>query len=213
LQTQETSPSAQTKQKARLVFNQWFLSDKSLRAPEWIESSNRAEFAPFIFWLIDLVRPKKILDIGTKDGHSFLLFCQALDQSAIDGKCVTLRHWLGSGLSDDRIVSVDGAQKAHLISRYRNYVEFLGCSIDSALDHNNDAVDVINIDALNFDSFNEDSIDRLFKTVSKRGVIIVQGINLGSKNGETRRFWSAISSCSTVTGLESFGVARRCTKR
>ena len=63
-----------------------FLSDLSLRSPEILVPSAWQEHAPFAFWLVDKLRPKMIVELGTHHGFSYFTFCQAIKMSGRSSK-------------------------------------------------------------------------------------------------------------------------------
>ena len=62
-----------------VMFHDWFLSAGVFELPEWIDASSRLAFSPFLFWLVQALQPRLILDIGAADGYSWSTLCQALD--------------------------------------------------------------------------------------------------------------------------------------
>ncbi|WP_083918615.1 class I SAM-dependent methyltransferase [Woodsholea maritima] len=42
---------------------------------------------PLAFWLMDIVRPNTLIELGLVDGQSYFGFCQAMERLNIDGRC------------------------------------------------------------------------------------------------------------------------------
>src|SRR5262249_18393542 len=57
--------------------------------PSWIEH------APFAFWLVDALRPRVVVELGTHGGYSYFAFCQAVDRVGIDARCYAVDTWKG----------------------------------------------------------------------------------------------------------------------
>src|SRR5437764_4408932 len=42
------------------------------------------EHAPFAFWLIEALRPRILVELGTHGGYSYFAFCQAVERLKLD---------------------------------------------------------------------------------------------------------------------------------
>ena len=50
---------------------------------------------PFAYALIDVFKPKSIVELGTYSGSSFFSFCQAVKKLGLDTKCYGVDMWEG----------------------------------------------------------------------------------------------------------------------
>src|ERR1035437_8604092 len=64
-----------------------WISPASLWLPEYISESGWLEHGPFAFWLIDAVRPRTFVELGTQSGYSFFAFCQAVGALGLGTQC------------------------------------------------------------------------------------------------------------------------------
>jgi len=62
-----------------------WLNPSSLWQPEFRARSAWTEHAPFAFWLVSVLRPRRIVELGTFRGYSYFAFCQAV--AALDLDC------------------------------------------------------------------------------------------------------------------------------
>src|SRR6266581_7695039 len=53
------------------------------------------EHAPFAFWLIDTLRPKVVVELGTHLGFSYFCFCQQVQKSNLPTRCFAVDTWRG----------------------------------------------------------------------------------------------------------------------
>jgi hypothetical protein len=107
---------------------------------------------PFAFWLIDVLRPRRFVELGTQSGNSFCAFVQAADYFGIKENYFAVDHWQGDGMAweydeqgyGDRIYS---QLKSHLDQAYAGWPKLLRMSFDQALDQFQDgSIDLLHID-------------------------------------------------------------------
>ena len=72
-----------------------YLNSKSLMPSNHIRTSAWLEHAPFAFWLMDALRPKTVVELGTHFGFSFLSFCQAAKAGKLDTTIYAIDTWQG----------------------------------------------------------------------------------------------------------------------
>lgn len=178
-----------------VILTEWFLCDNAFRSPGPIDACSWNDFLPFIIWLVDAVRPSTILDIGVPGGNSALSFCQALDLSASDGRCISVRPWTEHASDGDQAVSVREAQQKYELSRHQHHLTMLHCGIDEALMNvDNGSIDLVSLDDNCHAGFSDRTLAMISEVLSDRGAILVRGINKGSIDSGIKGFWSHISS-------------------
>ena len=63
--------------------------------PLRMASSFWVQHVPFGMFLIDLLRPKIVVELGAFNGLSHGAFCQAVKELKIDAKCYAIDSWQG----------------------------------------------------------------------------------------------------------------------
>ena len=61
-----------------------WLSPTSYWQPAHIVTSAWLEHAPFAFWLVDAVRPRSVVELGTHHGFSCFVFAEAVKRLGLD---------------------------------------------------------------------------------------------------------------------------------
>src|SRR5215475_12672954 len=66
-----------------------------LWTPEREAASAWIEHVPFAFWLVDVLRPRKIVELGTYNGVSYSAMCQAVKTLGMATSCFAIDTWKG----------------------------------------------------------------------------------------------------------------------
>src|SRR5271169_7204359 len=57
--------------------------------PGWLEH------APFAFWIVEALKPRIVVELGTHGGFSYFALCQAVQRLGIESHCFAVDTWLG----------------------------------------------------------------------------------------------------------------------
>ncbi len=104
------------------------VSAESFWLPRHLSISAWAEHAPFAFWLMSVVRPRCLVELGTHTGFSFFVFAEAAKRLDIGTQLVAIDTWRGddhAGLYGEdifdevrRIADTEYAETTTLIRSY-----------------------------------------------------------------------------------------------
>src|SRR5436305_1346126 len=72
-----------------------YLSKMSFQTPEYLSVSAWRGHAPFAFWLINALLPKRVVELGTHWGFSYFVFCQAVKELGLNTSCHAVDTWQG----------------------------------------------------------------------------------------------------------------------
>ncbi len=61
--------------------------------PTYLAQSAWLEHIPFAFWLVDTLRPRNIVELGTHYGSSYFSFCQAVSKLDLETCCFAVDTW------------------------------------------------------------------------------------------------------------------------
>ena len=156
--------------------------------------SGWVEHAPFAFWLIEAMRPKCFVELGSYTGYSYSAVCQAVRALGTGTRCFAVDNWEG----DDHA----GFYSSHVfedLSAYndKNYAEFgtlLRSTFSEALSYFDDAsIDLLHIDGRHaYEDVSTDFHEWAAK-LTPDAVVMFHDTNVHSQGFGVARFWAEIT--------------------
>ena len=172
-----------------------FWSPASLWIPDWIVASGWHQHAPFAFWLIETLRPRMFVELGTYTGFSYLTFCQAVQALGLGTTSYAVDTWTGdehSGIYGEELFSP--FFRSYHDSRYSGFSQLVRSTFAEALKYFDDrTIDLLHIDGRHF----YDDVRRDFETwqpkLSPRAIVLVHDTTVREKGFGVWRFWKELS--------------------
>lgn len=163
--------------------------------PAHIVTSAWLEHAPFAFWLVDALRPHRVVELGTHFGFSFFVFAEAARRLGLDTDIVALDTWAGDDHAGfygedvfDTVRSIAGSQYADIARLLRGtFAESRPLIADGS-------VDILHIDGRHgYDDVKED-YEQWRATVRDGGVVLFHDIAERDRGFGVWRLWEEIST-------------------
>jgi O-antigen biosynthesis protein len=108
------------------------------------------EHGPFAFWLIETLRPKKLVELGTHAGYSYFCFCQAVQRLKLTTSCFAVDTWKGdehAGFYDEDVFN----SVTQINQKYQTFSKLVRSTFDDALDKfPAKSIDLLHIDGRHF---------------------------------------------------------------
>ncbi len=150
---------------------------------------------PFAFWLVEALRPRVLVELGTHKGDSYCAFMQAVDRLRLDTACHAIDTWRGdehAGFYGERIF--DELRQYH-DRRYSRFSRLLRSTFDDAVSHFADgSIDLLHIDGLH----TYDAVKNDFETwrpkLSDRAVVLLHDVDVRDSDFEVWRLWNELTS-------------------
>ena len=161
-----------------------------LKLPARVAPSTWIQHAPFAMYLIDALRPRNFVELGTFYGVSYCAFCQAVKELELDTSCYAIDTWEGDpqgGFFGDEVL-VDLRQ--HHDPLYSQFSELIRSSFSEASKRfASSSIDLLHIDGFHtFDAVKND-FDTWLPKMSERGIVLFHDIAVRENDFGVWKLW------------------------
>lgn len=161
--------------------------------PRYLSDSAWLGHIPFAGWIMLAARPRCLVELGTHRGASFLAFCQAAAENALETRCNAIDTWAGdehAGFYGDDVID------ALRVEHDRDYGQFstlMRMTFDQALGEFADgSVDLLHIDGLHTYEAVRHDFESWLPKLSERGVVLFHDIGERGREFGVWRLWEEI---------------------
>lgn len=149
---------------------------------------------PFAIWIIEQLKPRIFVELGTHYGHSYFSFCQSVQANGLTTKCYAVDTWQGDEhagrYGEDVFGYVDGLNQR----QYYSFSRLLRMYFDDALAYFSDGtVDLLHIDGLHTYEAVRHDFEAWLPKLSSRGVVLFHDINVRERGFGVWRLWEELS--------------------
>jgi hypothetical protein len=159
-----------------------------MQSSEWITHT------PFAFFLISILKPKVVVELGVSDGQSYTAFCQAVKTLKLNTQCYGIDTW-----KDDISLGEYGEKNYAELSFYNQmeYSEFsrlLRMTFNEALTHFKDgSIDLLHIDGSHTYENVKNDFNAWLPKMSPAGVMVFHDTFIKDKDFGVWKLWEEIS--------------------
>ncbi len=149
---------------------------------------------PFGLALVQMVKPRIIVELGTFQGESYCAFCQSVKRLGLDTRCYAVDTWRGDGHSGFYRDDVINDLRAHHDPLYSGFSTLISGTFDDAIDKFQDGeIDLLHIDgAHTYEAASHDFHTWLPK-ISARGIVMLHDINEHQRDFGVWRLWAEMA--------------------
>jgi GT2 family glycosyltransferase/glycosyltransferase involved in cell wall biosynthesis/uncharacterized coiled-coil protein SlyX len=177
---------------ARVGINS-YLSEASFWLPQYVCSSGWREHAPFAFWLVDALRPRSIVELGTHYGYSYFCFCQAVERLQLNAQCHAVDTWKGdehAGFFGEEVFDVVLERNSR---RYSSFSDLIRSTFDEALKYFPDnSIDLLHIDGRHFYDDVKHDFESWRSKLSDHAVVLFHDTNVRELDFGVFRLWAEL---------------------
>ncbi len=172
------------------------LSPASFWHPEQLgPGPSRLAHAPFAFWLVEALRPKSIVELGTYGGYSYFAFCQAVQRLGLDTRCHAIDTWKGdehAGFYGEDVYEAVSARNECLYAAFSTLVR---STFDEALPRFDDAsIDLLHIDGRHRLTDVRHDFETWRPKLSEGAVVLFHDTNVRQGDFGVWQYWAEVSA-------------------
>jgi predicted O-methyltransferase YrrM len=150
---------------------------------------------PFGLVAVDLVAPRRIVELGTAKGDSYCAFCQAVDTLGLETACAAVDTWTGDAHAGELENDVLDELRLHHDPLYGRFSELIRSTFDDALCLFADrSIDLLHIDGYHtYDAVRHD-FETWLPKLSDRAVVLLHDTAVREGDFGVWRLWEELES-------------------
>lgn len=170
------------------------LSPASFWTPERLGPQiSWVEHAPFAFWLVEVLRPRTLVELGTHGGFSYFTMCEAVQRVGLNARCYAVDTWTGdehAGFYGEEVYRDVLAQNER---RYSGFSTLIRSTFDDALRHfSNRTIDLLHIDGRHFYDDVKHDFASWQEKLSASAVVLFHDSNVRERDFGVFRLWEEL---------------------
>lgn len=163
-------------------------------APLRIAHSHWMTHIPFAFWLIQILRPRLLVELGTYQGVSFCAFCQQIARLGLDCQACAVDTWQGDAHMGAYARTIQADLAAHIAAHYASFAALLPMTFDLALEQFEDSsIDLLHLDGCHENDAILHDFNAWLPKISQRGIVLVHDVTARFKGFGGVTAWRQIS--------------------
>lgn len=174
---------------ARCVTSASFAVPRAFVPSAWIEH------APFAFWVVEALQPRRLVELGTYAGFSYLVFCQAVRRAALDTACFAIDTWEGDDHGGRYGPKVLRRLRRVHDRKYGGFSRLIRSTFDGANpDFADRSIDLLHIDGFHTYEAVKHDFEAWLPKLSDRAVVLFHDTNVRKADFGVFRLWEELQT-------------------
>ena len=172
---------------------QKYISEHSFQVPKVFVPTSAYGHAPFFFWLFDVLSPKCTVELGSANGYTFFVFCQAASSNG--SSVYAIDTWRGDVNTGSYGEEIYESVLCNLGNHFPNVDAFMLRSKfeDAVASFQDGSIDLIFIDGCHTYSAVKSDYEMWKPKMSERGVMVFHDTAVDAEDFGVLQFWNEIS--------------------
>jgi O-antigen biosynthesis protein len=167
--------------------------DSYFWSPDFIQASAWIEHTPFAFWLIDVAKPKTVVELGVHNGTSYFAFCQAIKRLNLNSVIFGVDTWKGdehAGFYTDEIFNLVAGNNS---SHYSKFSTLLRTTFDEAKDYFIDgSIDLLHIDGFHTYEAVKHDFETWLPKLAENSIVLFHDISVREREFGVFKLWDEL---------------------
>jgi hypothetical protein len=149
---------------------------------------------PFAFWIVDALRPRVIVELGTHTGVSYCAFCQAVEHLALPCRAYAVDTWEGDAHTGPYSQQIFLELAGYHEPRYGAFSNLVRSTFDAAAEQfEPGTIDLLHIDGLHTYEAVQHDFENWRPLLSDRAVVLFHDTNVMHADFGVQKLWRELS--------------------
>ena len=150
---------------------------------------------PFAAWIIQQVKPKIFVELGTHTGKSYFAFCQSVKQNSLSTSCYAVDTWEGDEHTEKYSDNIYNQVNNHNRNTYAHFSQLLRMTFDEALSNFADqSIDLLHIDGFHTYEAVKHDFETWLPKLAPGAVVLFHDTQVRERNFGVWKLWNELKA-------------------